>query len=89
VIEDIITESYPTQARPAKGPLRLGESTVPDVQIETPEPAATPVVSPQRRGAGQLIAFALLGLLLVAAGWLVVHYFNDAPDTPSASAPRV
>ena len=89
VIEDIITESYPTQPRPAKGPLRLGESTVPDVQIETPAPAATPVVSAQRRGAGQLIAFALLGLLLVAAGWLVVHYFNDAPDTPSASAPRV
>jgi len=88
VLEDLVTESYPTQPRPAKGPLRLGESTVPDVQIETPVPAATPVVSPQRRGAGQLIAFALLGLLLVAAGWLVVHYFNDAPQTPSASAPR-
>jgi protein phosphatase len=89
VIEDLITDAYPTPARPATGPLRLGESTVPGVHVEAPEPAVTPVVSPQRRGAGQLIAFALLGLLLVFAGWLVIHYFGGASDTPSVSAPKV
>ena len=88
VIDDLTTESYPAPSRPTKGPLRLGESTVPDVQIEVPAPAVTPVVSPQRRGAGQLIAFALLGLMLVAAGWLVIHYFGGSSDTPPATTPR-
>jgi protein phosphatase len=86
-IEDIITESYPVP-RPT-GPLRLGESTVPGIHVEEPESVPAPAVSPERRGAGQLIAFALLGLLLVAAAWLVLHYFGGAADAPSVSAPRV
>jgi serine/threonine protein phosphatase PrpC len=88
VIEDLVTEAYPVPARPATGPLRLGESTVPNVLIEEPKPVQAPVVSPQRRGTGQLISLALLGLLLVAAGWLVVHYLGDSSDPPHASAPK-
>lgn len=90
VIEDLITEAYPLPPRPGTGPLRLGESTVPHIKIGEPEPMPTPVVSPQRRGTGQMIAFALLGLLLVAAAWLLLHYASgNTSDSPSATAPKV
>jgi len=90
VIEDLMTEPYPVPTRPGVGPLRLGESTAPHIKLEEPVlPAPTPVVSPQRRGTGQVIAFALLGLLLIAAAWLVVHYAGgESSGSPSASAPK-
>jgi protein phosphatase len=94
VIEDLITEAFPVQptpSRPPSGPLRLGESTVPEIQMDVPQqPAPTPVVSPRRRSAGQMIAFALLGLLVIAAAWLLVHYVGEtSSDAPPAGAPKV
>jgi PPM family protein phosphatase len=77
-------------SRPPPGPLRLGEPTTtqpPIVELDREEPPPVEV-SPERRSVGQLIAFALLALLVLAGGWFLVHQTIAAPETPSASAPK-
>ena len=83
------TQPFMVNARPSPGPLRLGEPT-----YKMPEPPAPEVVepavvvSPQRRSTGQMIAYALLVLLVVAAAWFIVSHTGSVPDAPSATAPR-
>jgi protein phosphatase len=89
VLEDLEPEPFVVAARPAHRPLRLGESTStqPPVIDVVEEPVVT--VSPERRSAGQVIAYALLVLLIVAAAWFLLSHTGSPSDSPSASAPKV
>jgi protein phosphatase len=81
-------EPFIAGPRPSHRPLRLGESTTtqPPIIDVVEEPVT---VSPDRRSAGQLIAYALLVLLIVAAAWLFLSLTGGPSDSPSASAPKV
>jgi len=89
IFEEEVTAPFMIGARPA-GPLRLGEPT-----YRLPEPPAPEIVepvltvSPERRSTGQVIAYALLVLLVVAAAWFIVSHTGGASDAPTASAPKI
>ena len=51
------------------------------------EPVVT--FSPERRSTGQVIAYALLLLLVIAAAWFIVSHTGAAADAPTLSAPKV
>jgi protein phosphatase len=44
-----------------------------------------PEVSPARRSAGRVIAYVLLGLLIVAAAWFVVRHVGGSSDSTAAN----
>src|SRR5580765_1674117 len=85
IYEEEITAPFMVGDRPSPGPLRLGEPT-----YKMPEPPAPEVVepvftvSPDRRTTGQLIAYALLVLLVVAAAWFIMSHTGSPADAPSA-----
>ena len=89
VLEDLEPEPFVVAPRPAHRPLRLGESTStqPPVIDVVEEPVVT--ASPERRSAGQVIAYVLLILLVVAAAWFLLSHTGSPSDSPSASAPKV
>jgi hypothetical protein len=70
------------------GPLRLGESTSPSLPVTELE-EQPPVVTPERESFGQLIAFALLALLLVVAIWFVARHVGGHVDSTAATAPKI
>ena len=90
VIDDSeVTAPFIVGARPSHGPLRLGESTSPQVPVtEVVEEPPVVIVSPERQSVGQLIAVALLALLILAAGWFIVRQASSSSDAPTASAPK-
>jgi protein phosphatase len=49
---------------------------------------STPTVSARRRKAGQIIAVALLALLLAGAAWFVVHTARKLPSVQGSAAPK-
>ena len=49
---------------------------------------AIPDVSPARRSAGRVIAYVLLGLLVVAATWFAAKQFRHPSDSTAASTPK-
>jgi protein phosphatase len=84
-----VTAPFMVGARPA-GPLRLGEPTYKLPEPPAPEVVAPAVtVSPERRSTGQVIAYALLLLLVIAAAWFIVSHTGGATDAPTASAPKI
>jgi protein phosphatase len=86
VIEDLVAEVTPTPTR--SHALRLGESTVPEAVLQEPVETPPVQVSPERRNMGMLIAFALFGVLLIAAAWFIARQIGSAKDAPVASAPK-
>ena len=90
IYEEDVPAPFMVGARQSHGPLRLGEPT-----YKLPEPPAPEVVepvvtvSPERRSTGQVIAYALLLLLVIAAAWFIVSHTGGASDASTASAPKV
>ena len=89
IFADEEPEPFIAGPRPTNRPLRLGESTSTQQPIidVVEEPVVT--VSPERRSAGQVIAYALLALLIVAAAWFILSHTGGPSDSPSAGAPKV
>ena len=83
-----LTAPFLVAGRPATGPLRLGESTSRQPTIPEVEEPPPVVVSPERRNVGQLIAFALLALFILATGWFIVSHTIGATNATSATAPK-
>ena len=89
VYEEEVTAPFIVGTRPPSGPLRLGEPTTREPPVAEIEEAPLPVaVSPERRNVGQLIAFALLALFILAAGWFIVRHTGGNVDATNASAPK-
>jgi serine/threonine protein phosphatase PrpC len=89
LFEEEVTAPFIVAGRPPSGPLRLGEPTTRQPPIVEIEEAPLPVVvSPERRNVGQLIAFALLALFILAAGWFIVRHTGGTADATNASAPK-
>ena len=90
IYEEDVPAPFMVGARQSHGPLRLGEPT-----YKLPEPPAPEVVepvvtvSPERRSTGQVIAYALLLLLVIAAAWFIVSHTGGASDASTGSAPKV
>ncbi|MEP6494902.1 MAG: Stp1/IreP family PP2C-type Ser/Thr phosphatase [bacterium] len=86
------TEPIPLAARPRTTQPIQAPDPYPDpdpiTMAVTDEIPATPIVSPERRSAGRLIAFGLLALMVVAAAWFITRRVGSAPDTTSATAPK-
>ncbi|HEX3868095.1 MAG TPA: hypothetical protein VHV78_15135, partial [Gemmatimonadaceae bacterium] len=47
-----------------------------------------PDVVPERRNVGRMIAIGFLALLVIVAGWFIVHRATAPSDPTSASTPR-
>jgi len=84
------TGNTPTDPMPVISPAEAARLTPPrPANAVGDAPPAEPVdVSPARRSAGTVIAFALLAVLIVGAAWFIVHSTRGLTDPPGAGAPR-